>query len=357
MTQTFNKAEHIREEHGISVVSSHLKEIVYGGTDGIVTTFAVVAGFAGVNSAPNVALPIMTVLLFGLANLFADGLSMGLGDFLSQRAENEMFQHHKSIELAEIKTNPDHEAKETIDLLVEKGFAKEDAKALTEIYQKNPDYWAEKDVLSGALIFQKIGQYGAAMRLLLSNGYPLHTKDKGICKSFTQYYYPRPHWAIVQLEALERNINPNFSLAIMREESTFNPQAKSGSGAMGLMQLMPKTAEGIAKSLKISKFHTRDLYKPETNIQFGSYYLGFLSRKFNAHPLWMAAGYNAGPNAAQRWKDRWLGASDEVILERIPYPETNAYAKRVLRSFFIYSLLAEEGADTVSSKPSNTTHQ
>ena len=143
MTQAFNKAQHIREEHGISMVSSHLKEIVYGGTDGIVTTFAVVAGFAGVTSAPNVALPIMTVLLFGLANLFADGLSMGLGDFLSQRAENEMFHHHKSIELNEIKTRPDHEVKETIDLLIERGFSQEDAKAVTKIYQKNPDYWAE----------------------------------------------------------------------------------------------------------------------------------------------------------------------------------------------------------------------
>lgn len=246
---------------------------------------------------------------------------------------------------------------EDVVVLLNSGFAPYLLDEVKARISAAPKFTAEKDVLSGAWIFQKIGQYGAAMRLLLSNGYPLHTKDKGICKSFTQYYYPRPHWAIVQLEALERNINPNFSLAIMREESTFNPQAKSGSGAMGLMQLMPKTAEGIAKSLKISKFHTRDLYKPETNIQFGSYYLGFLSRKFNAHPLWMAAGYNAGPNAAQRWKDRWLGASDEVILERIPYPETNAYAKRVLRSFFIYSLLAEEGADTVSSKPSNTTHQ
>jgi VIT1/CCC1 family predicted Fe2+/Mn2+ transporter len=143
MTSSFDKAQHIREEHGISMVSSHLKEVVYAGTDGIVTTFAVVAGFAGVNINPTSALPIMTVLLFGLANLFADGLSMGLGDFLSQRAENEMFNYHKGIELDEIKTNPDHEAKETIDLLVEKGFSKTDAIDLTKIYQKNPEYWAE----------------------------------------------------------------------------------------------------------------------------------------------------------------------------------------------------------------------
>ncbi len=143
MNKPFNKAQHIREEHGVSVISSHLKEVVYGGTDGIVTTFAVVAGFTGVNSAPNSTLPIMTVLLFGMANLFADGLSMGLGDFLSQRAENEMFHYHKAVELKEIKTNIAHEVSETVDLLKERGFSEKDASSLTEIYQRYPEYWAE----------------------------------------------------------------------------------------------------------------------------------------------------------------------------------------------------------------------
>ena len=199
----------------------------------------------------------------------------------------------------------------------------------------------ERDILSGAWILQKIGQWGASMRFLLANGLPLYTKEKGFFRSLTEYFYPRPYWTYIQLKAEENAINPNFSLAIMREESTFNPNATSATGALGLMQIMPKTGEGIAKTLKIAKFKAKDLYTPKTNIEFGSHYLGFLSRKFGANPLWMAAGYNAGPNAAQRWKDRWPTASDEVILERIPYAETNAYAKRVLRSFFIYSLLED----------------
>ncbi len=214
-----------------------------------------------------------------------------------------------------------------------------------------PKYTAQQDVLSGAWIFQRIGQYGAAMRLLLSNGYPLYTKSQGICRSLTDYFYPRPHWDYVQLQAEERGIDPNFSVAIMREESTFNPRATSVSGAMGLMQLMPNTAHGIAKSLKIRQFKTDDLYTPKTNIQFGSHYLGFLSRKFDGNPLWMAAGYNAGPNAAQRWKDKWKDAPDEVLLERIPFAETNAYAKRVLRSFWIYSFLNSPALATENTHP------
>jgi len=74
-----------------SYFSTYLREIVYGGNDGIVTTFAVVAGFAGAQKDPaSSSIPIFTVLLFGIANLLADGLSMGLGSFLSLRAKQDV---------------------------------------------------------------------------------------------------------------------------------------------------------------------------------------------------------------------------------------------------------------------------
>lgn len=74
---------------GKNLMVTYLKEIVYGGNDGIVTTFAIVAGFSGAQRDPANALPVFTVLLFGLSNLFSDGVSMALGNFLSSRsAEN-----------------------------------------------------------------------------------------------------------------------------------------------------------------------------------------------------------------------------------------------------------------------------
>ena len=133
---------HLEKEHHISPVSAFLKEIVYGGTDGIVTTFAVVGGFAGAQSALS-SLPIISVVIFGLANLFADGTSMGLSNFLSLRSEKDLYRTHRDKELHEVRTNPKMEAEETIEILVERGFTKQQAQDITKIYSTNEQYWTD----------------------------------------------------------------------------------------------------------------------------------------------------------------------------------------------------------------------
>lgn len=121
----------------------HLKELVYGGVDGIVTTFAVVAGFNGaqVDATVTTALSTATVLLFGIANLFADGVSMSLGNFLSIRSEKDVYHQFESRERKELKENVAAEIEETKVILLEKGFSEKDTDTLTEIYRKYPDYW------------------------------------------------------------------------------------------------------------------------------------------------------------------------------------------------------------------------
>jgi VIT1/CCC1 family predicted Fe2+/Mn2+ transporter len=138
-----NLQEHLAQEHKQSPFSAYLKEIVYGGSDGIVTTFAVVAGFTGAGGGAITQYGVMTVLLFGLANLFADGASMGLSDFLSSKSEADVYKKHKKKELYEIRTNPAMEKAETVEILTQKGFSKEQAQRLTEIYATNEDYWVE----------------------------------------------------------------------------------------------------------------------------------------------------------------------------------------------------------------------
>ncbi len=135
---------HLKEEHKLSPFSSYLREIVYGGSDGIVTTFAVVAGFAGASRGEiNPNLPVLTVLLFGLANLLADASSMALGNFLSIRADQDVYKKHKKKELHEIQTNPAMERAETLEILKQKGYSDKDADTMTSLYQKNQDYWLE----------------------------------------------------------------------------------------------------------------------------------------------------------------------------------------------------------------------
>jgi VIT1/CCC1 family predicted Fe2+/Mn2+ transporter len=135
--------KHLKEEHNISAFSFYLREIVYGGTDGIVTTFAVVAGFAGAQASLSGSLPVITVLLFGFANLFADGVSMAFGSFLATRSEHDMYHNEEGKEKNEVHHNTQAEKEETIDILVQRGFTLEDATSLTSIYMKNESYWID----------------------------------------------------------------------------------------------------------------------------------------------------------------------------------------------------------------------
>lgn len=134
---------HLQEEHRSSILTDYIKEIVYGGNDGIVTTFAVVAGFTGANSGNTATLSLLSVIIFGLANLFADGAAMGLGNFLSIRAEQDVYDYHKAKEEYEVTHSPEMELAETQYLLEEKGFNETDAKTLTNLFSKNKPYWID----------------------------------------------------------------------------------------------------------------------------------------------------------------------------------------------------------------------
>lgn len=139
----FDLSEHLSQEHASTPFTENLKEIVYGGMDGIVTTFAVVAGFAGAGNQIEGLVGTTVVLLFGLANLFADGLSMGLGNFLSIKSEKDLYRSHREKEILEIKNNPTMEGIETKEILISKGYQVEDAEKMVALYQKNPKFWTD----------------------------------------------------------------------------------------------------------------------------------------------------------------------------------------------------------------------
>jgi VIT1/CCC1 family predicted Fe2+/Mn2+ transporter len=137
--------DHVRTAHKQTPISAYLKEVVYGGVDGIITTFAIVAGFSGaaLSNETTTQLSFVIVLLFGLANLFADGVSMGLGNFLSVRSEQSQYYNERAKEQKEAIENTEWEIKETIGLLLNKGLSKEDAETLAHIYKKYPNYWVD----------------------------------------------------------------------------------------------------------------------------------------------------------------------------------------------------------------------
>ncbi len=138
-------------------------------------------------------------------------------------------------------------------------------------------------------------------------------------------------------------IDPHLVAAIMREESGFDPGAVSRTGALGIMQIMPATGRLVAKGyIKGAGFKEDGLFDPATNIRLGSRYLAGLTKRFNGNVVLAVAAYNAGPNAVSEWTKTLPSETDEFI-ESIPYAETRAYTKRVLRSYMEYLRLAGDG--------------
>ena len=123
------------EKH--SKVGGHLKSIVYGGLDGIITTFAVVAGAAGGDLA------IEVVLILGISSVFADALSMGVGDALSTKAANQYALEERAREMWEMENNPEGEIQEMIEIFEEKGLSKEDATTAILAMSKNKEFFVD----------------------------------------------------------------------------------------------------------------------------------------------------------------------------------------------------------------------
>lgn len=126
--------------------------------------------------------------------------------------------------------------------------------------------------------------------------------------------------------------------SIMKQESAFNPQTRSRANAKGLMQVIPPTAKLIAKKFKVPLKNSDDLYDPQINIQIGSYELTEQIKKQKNQYSFVAAAYNAGPAALNRWlKTRWKPHFDVVdFIEEIPFEETRLYVKIVARNFLFY---------------------
>lgn len=159
-----------------------------------------------------------------------------------------------------------------------------------------------------------------------------------------QLRFPLEYQALYQEFTGQQKIPLNWALSITRQESAFNPLARSGVGAMGLMQLMPKTAKQTARKLKQSLRKTDELYQPETNIALGTAYLAQMLERFNGSRIYATAAYNAGPYRVKGWLDKRGHLPLDVWIEVIPYEETRIYVQRVLEYGVVYDMMANRPA-------------
>jgi soluble lytic murein transglycosylase len=138
--------------------------------------------------------------------------------------------------------------------------------------------------------------------------------------------YPLQYEAIVRGHARNYRLDPALLAAVIYEESRFRSGARSSSGAVGLMQLLPATAEGIAIRTGGTAFRVDDLYNPEINVRYGAWYLRHLLDKYGDEQTALAA-YNAGQDNVDRWRREGVG---------IQFPETRAYVSRVEHAKLVY---------------------
>jgi len=139
-------------------------------------------------------------------------------------------------------------------------------------------------------------------------------------------WYPLRYEQIVRGHARNYDLDPALLAAVIYQESKFKANARSSSGAIGLMQLLPDTAEGIAVHTGGTQFRVDDLYNPEINVRYGAWYLRHLIEKYGDERTALAA-YNAGQDNVDRWRRSGEG---------IQFSETRAYVERVEQLKKIY---------------------
>jgi soluble lytic murein transglycosylase len=144
---------------------------------------------------------------------------------------------------------------------------------------------------------------------------------------YARLLYPLRYEQIIEGHAENYRLDAALLAAVIYQESKFESDAQSESGAIGLMQLLPDTAQGIADRTGGSRFRVEDLYEPELNVRYGAWYLRHLLNKYGEESLALAA-YNAGQRNVDSWRARGVG---------IQFAETRAYVERVQELRRIYA--------------------
>ena len=179
---------------------------------------------------------------------------------------------------------------------------------------------------------------------------PDEKQEYALLKENPEYWraiYPFPFASTILSWAQARSLNPLLVTALVRQESRFQADIQSYVGAVGLMQVMPETAEWIGDQIGDD---TYSLTVPEDNVEFGTWYLDFTHREFGGNSLFAVASYNAGPASVDGWIKKGGYQNADEFVEKIPYPETKGYISSVFGGYWNYlRLYNPEIADKVAN--------
>ncbi|HXE43638.1 MAG TPA: lytic transglycosylase domain-containing protein [Conexibacter sp.] len=140
---------------------------------------------------------------------------------------------------------------------------------------------------------------------------------------------PLTHADVIRQQAQDKHLDPSLIAGVIYAESKFN-DSTSSAGALGMMQLLPSTADFIAQRTGGTRFTTADLATPDINIRYGSWYLRYLLNRYGGDEVLALAAYNGGMGNVDRWVAEAGAQGRRLQVSDIPFPETRAYVQRVL---------------------------
>lgn len=191
--------------------------------------------------------------------------------------------------------------------------------------------------------------------LALARSYPDYSqmKPEEMTREEWDIFYPLNYWDTIKLWARNRNLDHYQVAGLIRQESVFNPTAKSSANAFGLMQLILPTAKAMARKYNTASVNSgADLYNPQLNIELGTAYMRDQLDKYG-RVEYLAVAYNAGPGRVVQWRNSLPYEMDEFV-EAIPFRETKSYVQGVVRNTAQYRRLYDENGQfraVVGSRP------
>lgn len=177
----------------------------------------------------------------------------------------------------------------------------------------------------------------------------IQSADRTLVEHDYRLRYPAPFRESIEPKARELDLDHGWVYGLMRQESRFVTNARSSAGAKGLMQVMPKTAQWVAKKIGLTGFRLASLGDMDTNVKLGTHYLKMVLESLDNHPVLAAAAYNAGPNRARRWRAA-RPLEGAIYAETIPFTETRDYVKKVMSNAVYYAALFEGRPQSLKSR-------
>ncbi|APJ02976.1 lytic transglycosylase domain-containing protein [Silvanigrella aquatica] len=173
--------------------------------------------------------------------------------------------------------------------------------------------------------------------------YGKYIKNYPVSKAMLYLHFPKTYLREISTHA--GNIDPVFILSLIRQESAFDRNARSGANARGLMQILPSTAKTIKR-----RTSAKQLYDADLNLEIGSAYLNKLLKRYDGHIEYVLAAYNAGSTNLDKWRERVSGDNMMLFCDFMPFRETRSYVSLILRNYYWYGRLLKEKEDAITKK-------